>query len=550
MYKLLLVDDEEDVREGVFQEIDWNKCGFEVVGKAENGKEALDLVERMPPDVVVTDIKMPFMDGLKLSELVKEKFPTTKIIILSGFDEFEYAHKAVKLHIDEYVLKPFSSQELAEVLVKVKSKIDEEIAEKENITTLKEHYRRSLPVLKEAFLTSLITRKQLQKEVFERCRNYGIDLNGNGFVTGVLSVDSAYSNLSSTEASEKEDVDYSASSLLVDKELTLFAVLNIAEEIVEKHKLGLVFLYNGYVVVIASSPQKENALVLGNVLPAFEEIRLSIEKFLRITITTGIGTVVTDVTQLSYSFEDAVSALDYRLIHGSNRIICIDDVENRFMEKLRFDEMKEHKLIQCLKMGTTEEIKETVESLFEELLDNNISLKDYQVYLLEILTCILKAASNTDIDMDEVFGANYNLLSDIYRFNNLNEAKSRITDRCILVMKCIATDRQSTVKDLVEKAREYTRKHFRESDISINKVCGFLHISTGYFSSLFKKETGMTFVNYLVHIRMEAAKELLRTTDLKAFEIAERVGYSEANYFSYSFKKNFGISPSDYRNSF
>ena len=127
MYKLLLVDDEEDVREGVVREINWEAIGFEVVEKAENGREALEMVERLQPDVVVTDIQMPFMNGLQLAEAISERFPTIKLIILTGHDEFEYAQKAIKLHIDEYVLKPFSAQELINALLKVKEQIQEEV---------------------------------------------------------------------------------------------------------------------------------------------------------------------------------------------------------------------------------------------------------------------------------------------------------------------------------------------------------------------------------------------------------------------------------------
>jgi two-component system, response regulator YesN len=159
MYKLMLVDDEQDVREGVVQEIDWQACGFEVIEIAENGQEALELMEKQVPDIVVTDIQMPFMNGMQMSELIREKYPMTKIIILTGHDEFEYAQKAVKLHIDEYVLKPFSSQELMQAILKVKDRMDAETAEKENMHILREHYRDSLPVLREAFLASLLTLK-------------------------------------------------------------------------------------------------------------------------------------------------------------------------------------------------------------------------------------------------------------------------------------------------------------------------------------------------------------------------------------------------------
>ncbi|UJF32743.1 response regulator [Paenibacillus hexagrammi] len=189
MYRLILVDDEEDVREGVVREVDWTSIGFEVVDKAENGREALELVERLQPDVVVTDIQMPFMNGLQFAEIVRERFPTIKIIILTGHDEFEYAQRAIKLHIDEYVLKPFSAQEIVNALLKVKTQIDEEVAHREDVQLLKEHYRKSMPVLRENFLNALMSRKLPLEEIRERATNYGIDLEGGCFVAAIISID-------------------------------------------------------------------------------------------------------------------------------------------------------------------------------------------------------------------------------------------------------------------------------------------------------------------------------------------------------------------------
>jgi two-component system, response regulator YesN len=263
----------------------------------------------------------------------------------------------------------------------------------------------------------------------------------------------------------------------------------------------------------------------------------------------GIGVVVPEASGLSYSYKDAVLALDYRIILGGNRLISIADVEKRQVEKARFDELKEESLIRCIKLGTPAELKEEVDGLFQELMESAVSMKEYQLYLMEIVTAVLKAAKDADADLDAVFGDNMALFAELHQFRTMEEAKGWLIGICSRLMGSIAVVRQSVYKNLVEEAIAYTRAHYPESDISINKVCSHLHISTGYFSSIFKKETKMTFVSYLLQIRMEAAKELLRTTDLKAFEIAERVGYSEPNYFSFSFKKHVGVSPKEYRAS-
>ncbi|MGF9913490.1 response regulator [Paenibacillus ehimensis] len=544
MYKLMLVEDEEDVREGILREIDWARHGFEVIETAENGQEAAELFEREVPDVVVTDIRMPFMDGLQLAAWIRQRYEATKIVILTGFDEFEYAQKAVKLHIDEYVLKPYSAQELIDVLAKIKRRIDEEAAEKENVQTLQEHYRRSLPVLREVFLASLVARKLPRREIEEKCRSYNLELAADAYVVSVISMD--------TDGSEDSD-GAAAASLKASKDTGLkrFAVLNVAEEIVEKHRLGRVFLHNDYLVLLTVDVQapEGGATVLKKTLTALEEIRQSIEKYLKFTVTIGVGTVCGELTDVSYSYKDAVLALDYRGILGNNRIICIDDVETRFVEKLRFDELKEHALIRCLKVGTPQEIQETVDGLFQGIGETQVSFKDYQIYLMEMLTAILKAAKDANVDLDAVLGTDFVPFAELHKFTSLQEAKNRILGLCTAIMNSIASQRQYTYKSLVEQAIDFTKSHYHETDISIQKVCGHLHISAGYFSSIFKKEAKMTFVNYLMHIRMEAAKELLRTTDLKAFEIAERVGYAEPNYFSFSFRKHVGVSPKEYRSA-
>lgn len=366
MYKLILVDDEEDVREGVVREVDWEAIGFEVIEKAENGREALEMVERLQPDVVVTDIQMPFMNGLQLAEAIRERFPTIKLIILTGHDEFEYAQRAIKLHIDEYVLKPFSAQELINALLKVKGQIQEEVAHRENVQLLMEHYRKSMPVLKENFLATLMNRKLPREEVYEKAANYGIEMSGKSFVAAVMSIDGVL--IPEEELENRGELSKSVSlKYSPDQALKYFALLNITEEIVDKHRLGLVFMHNDQVVVLSVRESENRETALQESMKVLEEVRQNVEKYLKFTLTVGIGTVMKDVTKISYSYEDAVLALDYRLILGNNRIISIDDVEMRSVEKVRFDDVKEHALTRCIKVGTSQEIRETMDELFRGL---------------------------------------------------------------------------------------------------------------------------------------------------------------------------------------
>ncbi|WNS44562.1 response regulator [Paenibacillus sp. MMS20-IR301] len=545
MYKLILAEDEEDVREGIVAQIDWEKYGFEVVEQAENGREAADAIDRHLPDVVVTDIQMPFMNGLQLAEWIRSRHPNTKIIILTGYDEFEYAQKAIKLQIDEYILKPFSSQELIDILLKVRANIETEIAEKENIFVLSEHYRKSLPVLREQFLSSLVSRRLRSAEIAEKSAEYGIDLDGVLFQSSVIGID--YIRQDRTPgSSEARQVSLRDTG---DRNLQLFAVLNIAEEICQKHSFGRVFIHRDDVVLLSVSQEQDESVITGRTFAILEETRQNVQRFLKLTVTAGAGTVCRQPSKLSSSFGDALQALDYRLILGNNRVIWIEDVESRPSQMLAYDELTQQSLIRTIKLGTVQELREVVDELFGGLDTAQVSTRDYQIFLLEIITSILRVAKEAGSETNEFIGPGLSSLSEINKFNNMGEAKQWIITVCSRLMDTIALERQSSYKQLVDQAKEYIRSHYEESDISIGRVCQHLHISTGYFSSIFKKETKMTFVSYLLQIRLEAAKEMLRATELKAFEIAERIGFADPNYFSFCFRKKYGQSPKEYKNS-
>lgn len=538
MYKIIIVDDEEDVRSGIVNKLNWNELGFNIVGQAENGREALDLAEKTMPDVVITDITMPFMDGLTLAKELKKNYPMTKVILLTGYDDFKYAQEAIRLNVLEYVLKPVSAADLQQMLVRVKGNIDKEIAEFDNIKSLKEHYLNGLPILKEKFLASLISNGLNKNEIIQKSIYYNMDILGNGYIVSVLSFDS-----NSLKEKFKKGPHNS-----FEEELIKYGSINVCDEIIKKFNLGILFVYNEKLVLISILRNNDRDYLLDATSNCLEEIRQSIEKYLRFTITVGIGTYCEDITNINISYDNALSALDYRVILGRNRIIKIEDIEPKSPNKVIFDEYMERELTSCIKVGTEEEIRQSIDKLFHSAILSKASFKEYQIYLIQIFTTILKAAKESDADTDIIFGANYNLLLQLNNLKDIESAKTWFLSIGIKINRYIVKNRDDISTDLVNQAKLYVKENYSDCEITINKICSFLHISSAYFSHIFKKDTKTTFINYLTAKRMEAAKELLRTTNLKSFQIAEKVGYSEPNYFSYSFKKNFNISPSEYRN--
>ena len=175
-YKILLVDDEAEVRTSIIRKIDWSAVGFQVVGDAENGVDALEKIEQLEPDVVLTDIRMPYMDGLEMAERLREIHPSIKVVLFSGFDDFEYAQKAIKLNIIEYILKPVNAEEMMEILLRIKGTLDEEIQRLRDLTNLQESFRKNLPILREKFLSNLVKGNVGKEDIPVLMEEYGLSL--------------------------------------------------------------------------------------------------------------------------------------------------------------------------------------------------------------------------------------------------------------------------------------------------------------------------------------------------------------------------------------
>ena len=218
MYRLMLVDDEPEIRDGLLEIINWEQEGFEVVGTAENGLEALQVAESVTPDLVVTDIRMPFLDGLEMARRMRQSLPTVQFVVLSGYDDFDYARQAIQIQIKDYVLKPISSGEFTEVLRRVKKHMDEDFAQRSDVRSLRAHFRQSLPILRELLLTSLLSGGVSAKEALASAEQYGLALGSPRYAVALLSPVSAGPG---------------AQDLGSHPELMRFAVMNIVTEIVQ-----------------------------------------------------------------------------------------------------------------------------------------------------------------------------------------------------------------------------------------------------------------------------------------------------------------------------
>lgn len=530
LYKVMIVDDEPIVREGIKNRIQWADHGFECVGVSENGRDALEAVSLLRPDVVLTDIYMPFMDGLELSRHISKQYPLTKIIILTGYDDFEYAQQAVKIQVTDFILKPVTSAELREILDKLKAQMDEERGHRDHLNRLKQQLNESFPLLKERFLERLASSALNEWEINSKIAYFDIPLNGPLFVAIATDMDEIRPEEQGT-----------------DNELYAFAIYNIIQEIMEKEAASAVFRYQGNKVITILSGSEEEE-IYSHAQELAEQIRTTVKSYLKFTVTVGVGTIGTHLQDIRHSCRASVAALEYRLLIGSDQVVSISDLEKRGSTPLYDGAETENALVSAIKTGTHEDVERSIGRLIRELGHASISIEQCYVRVLRTMLAVLQTLLEIGCSEKELFGRETRLLTELYSFRSLDEIEIWLKEMCRQAVKDVADTRRDISRKQMEEAAEYIHRNFDDTALSVKTVCSRIFMSASYFSSLFKAHTGKTFVEYVTGVRMEKAKELLKHSSMKTYEIATKTGYQDAQYFSVLFKKYTGDTPTEYRN--
>lgn len=530
-YSVLLVDDEEEVFSVIMKKLDWENMGFRIAGYARNGVEALEMAEELQVDVVMTDIKMPYMDGLTLCRKLKEQYQKMKVIIFSGFDDFEYAREAIKLEAEEYILKPIDSTELREVFSRIKTNLDKEMDEKRNIDKLREYYLESLPVLQENFYTSLIDGRIPEDKIEAYAVNYQIRLSGPYYVVTVL-------HISTTDPAEEH--------MPMDPFLLAVSVKKLAEEQLTGQWDSRVVTYLGDIIVITQLPNEDSVTRFTDMM---DKICKMAKRVCKARVTAGIGHIASQLGELPLSYQGAKNATSYRVLYGNTRAINIAEIDPQENADIPWEEPYIQKIVKKIKMGESEPLYEAIREFTEELGRNKMSLQKYQILIMELITELSRFGANNQMNLETVFGEKSDVYTQAMQLESAEALGQWLCDNCRKMQGQVLSNRQDTTQSFVTKAIEYVEEHYSDQNLGIETVCGYLNVSAAYFSTVFKKETGKTFINYLTDYRMKEAMELLLTQNEKTYIIAEKVGYSDPNYFSYVFKKQFGMSPSKYKTS-
>lgn len=515
-YKVFFVEDEIVIREGIRDSVDWAGCGFEYCGDAPDGEIALPLLQALKPDVLITDIRMPFMDGLQLSQIMRDRLPSTKIIILSGHDEFEYAQQAIKLGVFEYLLKPVSQQDLMGALRNVASALEQENQERQILQQLREQVELNRAALRERFLLKLVTGAATSAEAIEKSDLLGLDLVSRCYLVVAIKLEPADRPVDYLEYQRIQQVI--AATVESDPDVCL-----LTKDVDE-----LVLIIKG---ASPANVQEESQLIVERARNAAK--RTSCE------MIVGYGVPVHRISDINRSFIAATAEMQ--------------DVVDWRKGALGFEK---HDLLRVsssivaeyLRLGTADGVDAALTAFMRPLGERAVRSPIVRSFVFADI--VLTAARFVD-ELGGAAGEIVPELDDLPIGVSAIGSTGQLWEKARTVLLRVVNFRDSSVlnqyTEVIQQAQEHIHRQYMNPELSLASVAAQVNLSACHFSAVFSQQTGGTFKSYLTETRIKKASELLRTTTLKAFEIGYQVGYNDPNYFSHVFRKHTGLTPLEFR---
>ena len=542
MLKIFLAEDEVVVRETIKRMIPWEELGFELVGEAADGEMALPLLIRQQPDLLITDIKMPFMDGLTLARLAKKEIPGLKVVILSGYDDFNYAKQAIGIGVEDYLLKPITKNALIERLSEIRSRYEHEKTQKEYYEKFQREMQAYEKNSSRDFFEALVGGSMDMMEVYKRAEKLGLDIVAETYNVLIFTM-----NCDEDFSGQRDEYSsWEAESL------------ELLENFFAGHSSAMLFRSNIFSYGVLLKGQRET--IEENTRACVDEIRKILSRqdgrrewFL------AVGQSVERLSQIQKSYHTASRAFSQRYLYDEN-ILYYDEMEtmehpggqaeiedNAYLQKVDVNALNPAILQKFLSNGLQEEAENFVKDYFYAIGQEPMESLVFRNYvLLNVRFSVISFIKGLGCDTNEMESAD----TEEVLTESGKSMESAIAYAENVISRAITLRDQNSGnknRSILKTAVDFIDSHYMEEDISLNTVANVANVSANHFSALFSQNMGQTFIEYLTSLRMNKAKELLRCTGMRSSEIAGEIGYKDAHYFSYLFKKTQGMTPSDYR---
>lgn len=535
MLRIMIVDDEFYFREALKVSIPWNELGFDMCGEAKNGKDALEKVELLNPDIMIVDINMPIIDGLELIQSIREKGLKIKFVILTGHSEFNYAKQAVQLGVNNYILKPVNEEELKNSLLEIKQVIDREANIKIEVDSLKQQVRESLPLLKDKYLNELIKGNLILNENETVKKMEYLKINTDSECYQVVSIEMDY----------EEGRDWNDE----EKQLWKFAISNISNELLEE-QFGFDMFYDSEdrVCIIIGIPGMEDRSCYNSLLESrLELVRTAVYKHLDFTITIGVGSEKNGLFDVPLSYRESIVALKNKLTIGKNRVILYKTVAETAIKGTIFSGEHRSQLLMNMRTVDEKEVQKLISLIFTKIRSENIHHQILFVVCIEMVAVCLEAIVEMGLSIEDVLpDGEFNIIEEIQSKRSIEEMESWIKEIFNQTLETIKKNKISKASKLIEEVKGYIYNNYQSYELSIDEIARNLYVNYAHLCFIFKRDAGVTINEYLTEFRIKKAKELFDRGNTRVLDVASRVGYADANYFGKCFKKYFGLAPSKY----
>lgn len=530
MLKVLIIDDEYYFRQALKVSLPWNDLGFEICSEAKNGKEALEKLHETKPDIALVDINMQVMDGLEFIRSVREQGHELKMIIVTGQSEFNYAKEALQLGAYNYILKPIDEQEVIKSLLEIKELIESEQIVKLEMDDLKRQVRENMPVLRDRLFNEILQGNFPVDsiEAAQRLEYLNITLLSPFYLSFVIEID------------KKEKMQWTER----DSQIWKFAVSNIAADMLQgKCEYAACHDQHDRICFILGFKDRES---FDKMEPLCEGIRHTVHKYLKFSVTIGIGNLYKDLTDVSISYKEALFALKNKLILGENRVIRHIMVSDSGLTGTLFSMEQRSQLLMSMRIGNAQETENLLADCFTLIRSKHVNVNMIFVAGIDMISTCLEYLTETGQSIKEVFTDTDHLLSSVWQMSSIDQIERWIKDIYAKAIKHVQLKKHSRSARVVEEVKNYIQRHYFNEELKIDDIAKHVYTNYSHLCFVFKKETGITINDYLTELRMYKAKELFDSGNQFIQIVANRVGYADANYFGKCFKKYIGVTPSKY----
>ncbi|HHY82408.1 MAG TPA: response regulator [Clostridiales bacterium] len=529
LLKLLIVDDKPSEREGIASIIDWESIGISVVATAENGLDGIEKARALKPDIIITDIVMPHADGFKMVESIREFLPDVKVIFISCFDNFNFAKSAINMNAMGYVLKPIIASELMDTISKVTGLHLKEVKKKEEEEALIRRLRENFPVLREQLIRDILFGFiRDENAIWNKIEFLGIGLRNGHYAVLAVEYDD-YEN----ETEEKKQLY----SLKIKEYICKFC-----EKQSDKAGFFVICIEKSrYAILINIHGHEEFSISNFS-----ETLKEELTAKFSLSFAMGVSKAYNRITEVHRCYQEACDALKFKLYLGKNQIFNYSEIYRGSNSPAALSTISlQNDLKYLMKTGDTEEIEKFAEGLFanESFTDNNHYI---QYVCISILYCLqinlIELNEKPDSITDDIFAA----FDKFYTLESIDDAKDRIKNLIYSISSYLNSKDRRRNKKVIEVLKKYMHENYSK-DLTVSDIAEKAYLSPCYANYIFKRETGVTLIEYLTRIRIEKARYLLKNSLLKVYEIAEKVGYKSNSYFITVFKEHCKMTPLEYR---